>query len=1278
MFALALWDRRRERLVLARDRVGKKPLLWTRLADGTLAFASELKALLRLPELPRELDLDAARRLPRAPVRARRPDASARVHKLPPGTCSSSRTGRERIERYWRAEARPTSRRVERGASGSSACATTVRAAVRRRLVADVPLGALLSGGIDSSDRRRADGAGLDRARAHVHGRLRRPRATTSARYARAVAERYGTEHEELVIEPDAAEAVERLAQALRRAVRRRGRAADLPRLRGGAAARHGRAGRRRRRRGLRRLRALPRRIALAAGAARAAARVAPARARCARCRAARREPRSTLVPRAPASSTSRPPHRRERYGAPDGGLPGRAAAAALDAERARGRRLGDLLGTPRARRPAGLQLLDVETYLAGRPAVQGRHRLDGVLARAALAVPRPRGARARARAARPAEAARAARQARAPARVRRRPAARGRRRGKSGFGVPLGALVPRATCASSRATCCSADRARARPLPPGAGRAPARRARERRADHGAPALVPLMLELWQRTHVDAVRPALATRVSRRRLRRRRGASASLPRLAVLLSSAATSPPRSPRRATTSRARSLDSGTFGFIPGVPSAYTQPLYGFFLVPLYVVFERHWLAIGLAQIARRGRRRRCSSTRSAAASSTPRAAVVAALIATLHPYLVWHDVHVNREILDQLARARRSCCSTLVVAERGGLLAARRALGGVAGLAILGELAPAAAAAPARGLPALAPARVDLAGRRSRSSRRRRSSSRPWVVRNQRPGRLLRDHDRRARALEGEQREHLRDARERRLDRRRAELPGAPDWPELASLYKQRPGASSRTRRVRADALLPGACGRLLARAPGREGEARRPRRRAALAAARDRDGGPARPRTAPSTSRATCAAAAVHDPALRCSRSPASASSPRPFVVLALALLAYQTRRRDALRRHDALPRRRGTSCSPCSPRPRRGPLALAAARLSARGRPRPPDLPGSAAPERHLLDAAASRLARARRRAPFVGPRRPGAGRRTPFYERARAAGGSPRAESARPRSRLAIPAAPAPRARARPRPHPSSTRTARRRARPLDRVLDAARGDEAQRRPVPTPAAFRFVERAARRARAARSIAITDSLARFARRARRNCPRARCTSCPLRAHGRRRRGRAARRRRDGSGSCRARSRLVAAEGTRRSPPCCAGAREPARDRDLPCSARAPDRASPRRLAGPRGARRSRACSRAGSARRARGSPRPRRRSSTRRVGGRSAAAARRRCSRRERRRDRRQPIPEIVVDGETARASSRARTPRRRRSRSCSMRKRMSQTAPLQVREQA
>src|SRR2546427_8228565 len=84
MFALALWDAGRERLVLARDRLGKKPLLWTRLPDGTLALASELKALLRLPQLSRGIDLDGGdadlalqyvpgRQTPRSGIRKRAP-----------------------------------------------------------------------------------------------------------------------------------------------------------------------------------------------------------------------------------------------------------------------------------------------------------------------------------------------------------------------------------------------------------------------------------------------------------------------------------------------------------------------------------------------------------------------------------------------------------------------------------------------------------------------------------------------------------------------------------------------------------------------------------------------------------------------------------------------------------------------------------------------------------------------------------------------------------------------------------------------------------------------------------------------------------------------------------------------------------------------------------------------------------------------------------------------------------------------------------------------------
>jgi 4-amino-4-deoxy-L-arabinose transferase-like glycosyltransferase len=128
------------------------------------------------------------------------------------------------------------------------------------------------------------------------------------------------------------------------------------------------------------------------------------------------------------------------------------------------------------------------------------------------------------------------------------------------------------------------------------------------------------------------------------------------------------------------------SGTFGFVPGVPSAYTQPLYGWFLAALYWAIERHWLVVGLAQTA------------VAAATAllvwwigrrflSPRAGLVAALVSTLHPYLIWHDIHVNREILDQLAGAG-AFALVLVIAERPSARLAAAA-GVVLGLAILGN-------------------------------------------------------------------------------------------------------------------------------------------------------------------------------------------------------------------------------------------------------------------------------------------------------------------------------------------------------------------------------------------------------------------------------------------------------------------------------------------------------------------------------------------------------------------------------------------------------------
>jgi asparagine synthase (glutamine-hydrolysing) len=210
MFALALWDGPRERLVLARDRLGKKPLLWTRLADGTLAFASELKALLRLPGVARDVDLEAIDAFLALQYVPGDRTALRGIHKLSPGHVLVAEGDGERIERYWE----PT---PAEGSASETEWLERVRAtvgeAVRKRLVADVPLGALLSGGIDSSIVVALMAqASPESVRTFTVG-------FSDARYderahARAVATRYGTIHEELELEEDIAATLPRLAAA--------------------------------------------------------------------------------------------------------------------------------------------------------------------------------------------------------------------------------------------------------------------------------------------------------------------------------------------------------------------------------------------------------------------------------------------------------------------------------------------------------------------------------------------------------------------------------------------------------------------------------------------------------------------------------------------------------------------------------------------------------------------------------------------------------------------------------------------------------------------------------------------------------------------------------------------------------------------------------------------------------------------------------------------------------------------------------------------------------
>jgi asparagine synthase (glutamine-hydrolysing) len=210
MFAIAIWDEPRGRLILARDRLGKKPLVWTRLPEGALAFASETKALLRLPEVRRDVDLRAIDDYLALQYVPGERTGFAAIKRLPPGHVLVAEGESERVERYW--EPQPSARAVSED-DWLQLVRDTVREAVAIRLKADVPLGALLSGGIDSSivvalmaqassQPVRTFTVGFDDAR------------YDEREYARAVARRYGTVHEELSITENVAETLPRLARA--------------------------------------------------------------------------------------------------------------------------------------------------------------------------------------------------------------------------------------------------------------------------------------------------------------------------------------------------------------------------------------------------------------------------------------------------------------------------------------------------------------------------------------------------------------------------------------------------------------------------------------------------------------------------------------------------------------------------------------------------------------------------------------------------------------------------------------------------------------------------------------------------------------------------------------------------------------------------------------------------------------------------------------------------------------------------------------------------------
>lgn len=198
MFGLAIWDSPRRRLLLARDRVGKKPLYYTRV-NGNLIFASEIKALLCHPQVKREADVQAladflsVRYVP-APA-----TLFANIYKVLPGHWLLCENGTLREECYWDFTFGKTERLpVEEYIRGIR---QHINQAVEERLMADVPLGAMLSGGVDSSivtgtmsqlmtEPVKTFSVGFDVPESQYN----------ELPYARLVSQHFGTEHHELVV----------------------------------------------------------------------------------------------------------------------------------------------------------------------------------------------------------------------------------------------------------------------------------------------------------------------------------------------------------------------------------------------------------------------------------------------------------------------------------------------------------------------------------------------------------------------------------------------------------------------------------------------------------------------------------------------------------------------------------------------------------------------------------------------------------------------------------------------------------------------------------------------------------------------------------------------------------------------------------------------------------------------------------------------------------------------------------------------------------------------
>jgi asparagine synthase (glutamine-hydrolysing) len=212
MFAFALWDERLHRLFIARDRLGIKPLYYG-MVDGRLVFASELKAILQLPEVERKLDWRSVSHYFSFLTTPNDTAIIAGIRKLEPGHFLTCSPGQEpRIQRYWDVAFCPDYRKSEN--EFAEELRALLEESVRLRMIADVPVGAFLSGGIDSS----SIVAMMTRLRSQ-------PVKTFSIGFteedysevacARQVATEFGTDHHELVVSPNILGVIEDIAAFL-------------------------------------------------------------------------------------------------------------------------------------------------------------------------------------------------------------------------------------------------------------------------------------------------------------------------------------------------------------------------------------------------------------------------------------------------------------------------------------------------------------------------------------------------------------------------------------------------------------------------------------------------------------------------------------------------------------------------------------------------------------------------------------------------------------------------------------------------------------------------------------------------------------------------------------------------------------------------------------------------------------------------------------------------------------------------------------------------------